>query len=317
MQFLRRSCRVPESISYLLFVIVLQSASADEPGVSGNATVRAPYGGSEIVIKTTSRLAGAIDSLRWNGKEFIDSTDHGRQLQSATSFDAGSPFTVETFNPTEAGSVDDGAGAKSSSRLLHLIAKENYLQTTSQMAFWLSPTGNSGGKPAKNSTVLSDHLVTKRVRIGDGKLPNVLAYDVTFGLPVGEKHHYAQFEAITGYMPAEFSKFWKFNPESMALEPLDDGPGEQPFPVVLATDSGSHAMGIIARDPTPRGMTGPGYGRFRFRHEKVVKWNCVFRLRDDQNGIPATDYLFRQYVIVGDLDSVTSSLAAILRERSR
>lgn len=317
MQFVRRICRVPESILFLLFAIVLQSASADEAAVSGNATIRAPYGGSEIVIKTTSRLAGAIDSLRWNGKEFIDSTDHGRQLQSATSFDAGSPFTVETFNPTEAGSVDDGAGAKSSSRLLHLIAKENYLQTTSQMAFWLSPTGNSGGKPAKNSTVLSDHLLTKRIRIGDGKLPNVLGYDVTFGLPVGEKHHYAQFEALTGYMPAEFSKFWKFNPESMTLEPLDDGPGEQPFPVVLATDSGSHAMGIIARDPTPRGMTGPGYGRFRFRHEKVVKWNCVYRLRDDQNGIPATDYLFRQYVIVGDLASVTSSLSAIQRERSR
>ncbi|MEI8380832.1 MAG: hypothetical protein WCJ09_11930 [Planctomycetota bacterium] len=317
MQFLRQICGVPESISYLLFVIVLQSACADEAAVSGDATIRAPYGGSEIVIKTTSRLAGAIDSLRWNGKEFIDSTDHGRQLQSATSFDAGSTFTVETFNPTEAGSVDDGAGAKSSSRLLHLIAKENYLQTTSQMAFWLSPTGNSGGKPAKNSTVLSDHLVTKRVRIGVGKLSNVLAYDVSFNLPVGEKHHYAQFEALTGYMPAEFSKFWKFNPESMALEPLDDGPGEQPFPVVLATESGSHAMGIIARDPTPRGMTGPGYGRFRFRHEKVVKWNCVCRLRDDQNGIPATDYLFRQYVIVGDLDSVTSSLTAIQRERSR
>lgn len=317
MQFLRRICGVPESISYLLFVIILQSAYADEAAVSGNATIRAPYGGSEIVIKTTSRLAGAIDSLRWNGKEFIDSTDHGRQLQSATSFDAGSPFTVETFNPTEAGSVDDGAGAKSSSRLLHMIAKENYLQTTSQMAFWLSPTGNSGGKPAKNSTVLSDHLVTKRVRIGDGKLPNVLTYDVCFSLPVGEKHHYAQFEALTGYMPAEFSKFWKFNPESMALEPLDDGPGEQAFPVVLATESGSHAMGIIARDPTPRGMTGPGYGRFRFRHEKVVKWNCVYRLRDDQNGIPATDYLFRQYVIVGDLDSVTASLTAIQRERSR
>ena len=75
-------------------------------------------------------------------------------------------------------------------------------------------------------------------------------------------------------------------------------------------------MGLIARDPARRGMTGPGYGRFRFQHDKVVKWNCVYRLRDP-NGIPAADYVFRQYVIIGDLDAVTSTLSVIQRERSR
>jgi hypothetical protein len=32
-------------------------------------------------------LAGAIHAVRWNGKEFIDRTDHGRRLQSAPNFD--------------------------------------------------------------------------------------------------------------------------------------------------------------------------------------------------------------------------------------
>ena len=49
----------------------------------GHAVIRAPAHGSEIVITTTPRLAGAIHSLTWNGKEFIDSFDHGRQMQSA------------------------------------------------------------------------------------------------------------------------------------------------------------------------------------------------------------------------------------------
>lgn len=293
------------------------AAYADDRSVSGDTSIRAPFAGSEISIRTTTRLAGAIHSLTWNGKEFIDSTDHGRQLQSASSFDAGSPFAVETFNPTEAGSVDDGAGPKSSSRLLHMISTDNSLQTTSQMAFWLSPAGTSGGKPAKNTTILSDHLLTKRVVIGHGKLQNVLAYDVTFSLPLGETHHYAQFEAVTGYMPAEFSRFWKFNPQLLQLEPLDDGPGEQSFPVVLATEDGSHAMGVIARDSTPGGMQGPGYGRFRFPDAKVVKWNCVYRLRDEIGQIAARDYSFRQFVIVGDLTSVTSSLAAIQQGKNR
>jgi hypothetical protein len=282
---------------------------------SGNATIRAAAGNSEIVITTTSRLAGAIHSVTWNGREFIDSADHGRQLQSASNFDAGTPFTPETFNPTEAGSVDDGAGPKTSSRLLHLLAQDNRLQTTSQMAFWLSPNGKSEGHPAKNATVLSNHLLTKRVQIGYKQLPNVIQYDVTFSLPVGEVHKYAQFEAVTGYMPLDFEKFWGLNPQSQMLEPLTDGPGEQPLPVILATDNGSHAMGVLARDPTPAGMTGPGYGRFRFVEAKVVKWNCVYRLQDP-NGVRPADYAFRQFVIVGSLDIVRSSMIELMKEQS-
>ena len=283
---------------------------------TGDSVIRAPFGDSEIVITTTSRLAGAIHSLTWKGQEFINSVDHGRQLQSASNFDAGSPFTPETFNPTEAGSVDDGAGPTSSSRLLHLIARGNQLQTTTQMAFWLSPTGRSLGNPAKNKTVLSNHLLTKRVQFGYKNHPNVIQYDVTFGLPLDEKHTYAQFEAVTGYMPVTFKSFWALNPANLQLEALSDGPGEQAFPVILSTATGSHAMGVLARDSTPHGMSGPGYGRFRFAAEKVVKWNCVYRLRDDQVGVPAADYSFRQWVIIGDLEAVKQTMIDLLSERS-
>ena len=100
----------------LLVVSALQAAD------SGDAQIRAKAGPSEIVITTTSRLAGAIHSLTWNGREFIDSADHGRQLQSAANFDAGSRFSPETFNPTEAGSRFDGAGPKSTS-VLHKAAE--------------------------------------------------------------------------------------------------------------------------------------------------------------------------------------------------
>ncbi|MFX7820800.1 hypothetical protein ABTK26_21005, partial [Acinetobacter baumannii] len=76
-----------------------------------------------------------IHSLTWNGKEFIDSADHGRQLQSAINLDCGKAIRAETFNPTEAGSRRDGAGPTSSSRLLKLSAKGNTLETLSRMAF--------------------------------------------------------------------------------------------------------------------------------------------------------------------------------------
>ncbi len=109
----------------LAFCLSSSMAYAQVRIPDGNVVIRAPVGESEMVITTTSRLAGAIHSLTWNGKEFIDSFDHGRQLQSASNFDAGTPIKGETFNPTEAGSRDDGAGPQSTSRLLHMVATSN------------------------------------------------------------------------------------------------------------------------------------------------------------------------------------------------
>lgn len=270
----------------------------------GRAVIRGAAGGSEIVISTTARLAGAIDSLTWNGKEFIDSFDHGRQLQSASNFDCGTPFTPETFNPTEAGSRGDGAGGTSTSRLLHVLATADSLQSTTQMAFWLAAGERSEGHLAKNATKLSNHLLTKRVRIGWRDLPHVIHYDVTFSVPLGERHTFAQFEALTGYMPAEFSVFRRFDPSSAKLVEVSDGPGEQPHPLVYATADGGHAMGVFSPDQPSAGYEEAGYGRFRFEREKVVKWNCVFRLRDEKNGIPAGEYAFPVFVVVGDLRTV-------------
>ena len=293
-------------LSALAVLPIVASAAFCAALPDGSATIRAAAGTSEIVITTTARLAGAIHSLTWNGKEFIDSFDHGRQLQSASNLDNGTPITGETYNPTEAGSRDDAA--TSSSRLLFLRAEPHALQTVSQMAFWLAPGEKSGPNPAKNATILSDHLLTKRVAIGYKNLPHVIAYDVAFGLPIGEKHNEAVFESLTGYMPPEFEKFYQFNPRSGELEPLTTNDfAEDTFPLVFAVPGGTHAMGIYAPPQPLRNVTGPSYGRFRFPVEKVVKWNCVFRL-SDKEGIPPGDYPFRMFVLVGDLDTVRDSM---------
>lgn len=300
-----------------VFCLIESATCADppHPSPSGNATIRGKAGSSEIVITTTDRLAGAIHSLRWGGKEFIDSHDHGRQLQSACSFDvaATTPFWAERFNPTEAGSRADGTGQRSSSKLLAFRAKGNELQSTTQMAFWLAPGEKSFGRPALNNQVLSDHLLTKRVRIGHQKLPNVIEYEVTFTVPKGERHNYAQFEALTGYMPQEFTKFTTFQPSSGKLEDLSDGPGEQDLPVVFATEKGDHAMGIYSPDQPARGYEKAGYGRFRFKNEKVVKWNCVFRVRDT-NGIAPSDYRYRMFVAVGTIEDVRRAMVDLVAE---
>ena len=273
----------------------------------GDAQIRARAGESEIVITTTRRLAGAIHSLTWNGKEFINSTDHGRQLQSACSFDNSPVANAETFNPTEAGSRLDGAGTHTTSRLLEIIAAGHHLRTRTQMAFWLAPGERSEGQPARNTNTLSDYVLTKDVTIGFGRWPQALDYRVTFTVPAEARHTQAQFEMLTGYMPPEFSRFWEFNPPTGKLQPLSAGPGEIENPVVLATLDGKFAMGIFAPPQTSPDLRRPGYGRWNFADAGVVKWNCVYRVRRDE-GLRRGDYSCRLLVPVGTLAQVETML---------
>ncbi len=290
------------SIGQIIVSTVLVIPAVHSP--SGDAVIRGKAGASEIVITTRARVSGAIHSLTWGGKEFVDSYDHGRQIQSASNFDCGGDFIPEVFNPTEAGSSADGTGDKSSSKLLRLHSSGSELRTTTQMAFWLAPGEKSQGNPARNEKVLSDHQISKRVRIGVEGLPHAIEYEVEFDVPRDEGHIYAQFEALTGYMPPEFSRFWTFEPASGELKALDDGPGEQPMPVVFATPSGSHAMGIYSPKDSP------GYGRFRFKDEKVNKWNCVYRIRNRKGIVPGR-YVYQMYVAVGTRDDVTKTLRSL------
>jgi hypothetical protein len=211
--------------------------------------IRAPAGASEIVIKTTTRLAGAIDSLTWNGREFIDSFDHGRQLQSAANFDLGGELRDEAYNPTEAGCLLDGDGPTSTSRLISLSASGAAFETISRMAFWLPPGHCSDGRNSLNAAAISDHLLHKEVRIGVPGFAHAIRYVVTFTVPKGERHRRGVFEALTGYMPTAFRTFHVVRDDG-SLDAIAPGPGEQRHPVIVSTASGAHAMGAWSPDVT-------------------------------------------------------------------
>lgn len=156
-------------------------------------------------------------------------------------------------------------------------------------------------------------MIAKRVHIGHKDLPHAIDYQVTFTIPDGEKPSSAQFEALTGYIPAEFDHFEVYNTDKGVLEELSDGPGEQRRPVVFSTADGAYAMGVYAPASPSPGSERPSYGRFRFKEEKVNKWNCVYRIRDPK-GIAPGDYRFRMFVAVGTRDDVKTTLAALVDE---
>jgi hypothetical protein len=169
---------------------------------------------------------------------------------SAARFDsaAAGEFWAERYNPTEAGSRADGTGEKLSSTLLRFRTEGAELKTTIQMAFWLAPGERTFGRPALDAKKLSDHLISKRVRVGYKKLTHVIEHEVAFTVPKGERHTYAQFEALTRYIHRSST--------GSGLEELSDSPGEQEFPVVFANEGIAHARGIFSPD-----QPSPGYKR--------------------------------------------------------
>ena len=300
----------------LLFAATVgsQTPAASAPFVSGDAELRGVIGGKPLVIRTTSRLAGAIDSVKWDGVEFIDSHDHGRQLQSAINADVDGVYHVECYNPTEAGSVVDALGPKSTSRLEQLtLTKDGLLATRTRMAYWLAPGMKSGGHLAQNTELVSNHILTKQVRIGRPQMDHVLDYKVTFTVPGDRPHKVLQFEALTGYMPQAFSEELRFDAKTSTLVSLPRRNGEVHDPIVLSTPSGSHAMGVFTPDRAPAGQPAVGYGRFQFVREKVVKWNCVFRLRQAEPIKPG-DHSFQLYVVIGTREDCRRTLAALTQE---
>ena len=72
-------------------------------------------------------------------------------------------------------------------------------------------------------------------------------------------------------------------------------------------------IGWLAPQQPAQGFEHVGYGRFRFTAAKVVKWNCVFRVRDATVVKPG-EYHYRILVVVGTRNDVRQSLISLHRQ---
>ena len=254
-----------------------------------------------ITISTCDHDAGAICSVTWNGKQFIDDYDHGRQLQSAVAFGPTKEDVngnSEAYNPTEAGASvwTDGVNpSPSSSVLMEGSVSNGTLYTKVRMAYFIPVNG----------VALSNNYVQKWVTIGLPGMPNVIKYQTTFTRAWGETHGYGQYESLTGYMSASFSSFYTLDVVGGAYTPmpLSDGPGEQTKPVIMCTPDSQHCMGVYSRNVPQSTYPDAGYGRWRFTYQNVVKWNVVTRLNNPPYLLSLT-----QYVLVGTLDQVSTQM---------
>ncbi|MDQ6809818.1 MAG: hypothetical protein M3Z64_10430, partial [Verrucomicrobiota bacterium] len=214
--------------------------------VSGDATISAndPAFG-QITVSTSSQYAGAVSSIRWHDKEFINNWDHGRQLQPNSEF-----FNrYECYNPYEAGSKDDGSKPTTSSRLLALAASGNQLESTTQMAWYMStrePRGPGYGDncgdpkdflacpPLAAGETLSKYQVHKTVRIGLPGIPNVIEYKSDLFIPEAVLKGLNQ---ITAVVPWDFSTVRTYDVVSKGYRDIRSlGGGDDSTKVVATPD---------------------------------------------------------------------------------
>ncbi|MBI3576603.1 hypothetical protein HY086_01015 [Candidatus Gottesmanbacteria bacterium] len=306
----------------LIFLLVFLLSRHSAFAALGDAEIRGNFDGSDIVIKTTARLAGAIDSLTWKGKEFVYSKYHGEQIQYAWSLDN----QGECNNPTEAGSATDDTGHISSSILQELtINATNQLFTVSLPAFWLPPDYPasvfcpSGLSKAVNTTVVSNHTLKKTVTIGSQNLNNVIEFRSEIVVPQSTKEFI--IEAPTGYHTVDFSNYWTYHPQTNTLTNVTSLLKNDPnipdlrfyptnLPVILSTVDGNYAIGVYAPDIDGFNSGSRQYQLFGFALP-FTKWNVTYHLGPN---IPKT-YNFLTYLAIGSFTQVKTALSALYQKQ--
>ena len=285
--------------------------------------------GKRILIKASPiKFAGAIYSLIYDGLEFIDATDHGRELQSASSFDNGG----ECFNPTEAGSGADYQKNSSTSVLLSADMTSSKMSTHSQTAFWLYGAQKSGACVSGGNLTqvpLSPQHLKKTVSMNYKGDPSVVEYLVEFMNPKGMIKSSGAYEIITGYLTGSVSQLWTVDPANNSVvfqngyQSLSTSLGfpnntflsnraDKHVPIMVSTADGKHAMGVLMpRDGQLQiGRPNSSFNGTEFFHfTNLNKWSLSY-----WDGNPdQADLKFRVLIVVGDKSTVSRKLYALAR----
>jgi hypothetical protein len=286
----------------------------ESPPPGYTRSIRGLVDGDELVITVSSRFGGAVESLTWRGREFINIWDHGRQISYAWHMDG----YGECLNPTEPGSARDYQSPGSTSRLLRVCGdSENRLTTTTQPAYWLAPGESgfcSGGAvTARNESPLSGHLLEKTIEIGYRGLDNVIVFNAVVTL--SESYQLAQLEVPTGYLTREFNSYWLYDPHAGLLTRPASDPQPAPWsfahisdlPPILATADGAYAMGAYSDEAVEYyGIYGTNAAN---PADRTNKWHIVVR----EAPAPARAYTYRSFAIVGTLEEVQAAMSELYR----
>jgi len=250
--------------------------------------------GKEVALLSASGFGGALYSLVWNGREFLNwsTTDLGRELQSAWQLEG----LGERYNPTEAG----GTGQTTRDTATEIISASTdgeTLTTSVHPAFWQEYEGQR----------TSPDVLSKVVTVDYSNVTNLIRHDVK--IEFAQSYSQSAIEVVTGYLERQFTNCYIL--EEGVLKTVPYVPVTDPSqvwidrvelgtsPLILAVPDGSAAMGAWSNTGTQIvcGIAG-----------EFNKWNAS---RLELWPVEGT-HEWTVYYVVGTLDDVAEKMRTIL-----
>jgi hypothetical protein len=270
---------------------------------------------SNVVMRVTvsARDAGAVCSLVFDGLEFVNDHDHGRQLQVAWFYND----LDEAYNPTEAGSDKDGVGPRSTSQLVSLQVNGNILETVNHPAHWRHTSLPE--KYRKNTALVSKDTLTKKLTLGYNGDPHVLVFDTTVAISTeltGPPMKSMRIEAPTLYSHPTLSRHRLFDLASGELKVVESRAAKkdqlnevirrvtrQDLIPILSTHDGRHAVAFF----TPQRKDFWAYYTWDSPSDDPTnacgKVTAFFK----HPVVAGQTYSYRTFIIVGSLSDVKTS----------
>lgn len=275
------------------------------PEPDGTLILARPFGRSEISLRLSRRVAGAVDTLTWDGVTFLADTEPGDALQARAEVGTGTGCR----RASEAGTPQDATGELAARRLRTLRAGRSWAETETRMA-WDGPSDPADEPPSDcptraAATAVPAVILHKRIALGLPGLGNAVEVQTRFDL--AEPAAALRLEPLAAAVPAEFSTAWRFDPASGGIAPLDPGPGARPDPVILATPEGSHALAVWAPGPPEQEPDGPRPGFAVEAEAGANRLSCRFRVANAAAG----SHDFACYALVGALADVRAALRSL------
>jgi hypothetical protein len=279
-----------------------------------------------VQVQSNAVAGGATWRWSWNGVQFLNNRDYGRQIQAAFYY----PPTSGAYNPNEAGdgySRDNPVFAHGSP----LVRFENVGTTQFTRAVPLNWNPAAFGGDLDHPVIWSQIVLGKDLTLNFNNMGSVAKYTTHVVLPTSTM---GGMEAPAIYLRATFNRFWTYDATSKTLQEVSNqvpsgcngGPGyvfHPSFGGTIASDSsGNYAMGVYVVDEMHGGSVNfisignficSGDGTDEASNDTVV----MDPIRGGSNSLtqnimfPAGESTFNVYIITDTVQNVAAQMNSL------
>lgn len=273
-------------------------------------------------VKVVSNLVagGTVWELWWNGKQFIDHLDYGREMQASMNLG-------NNALPTEGGDKwsNNNIFFMHGSPLVEAYNSGKTQITKAVPLEWNNELFNTSGSQYE-AVIYKDFKLGKNIELdqslslGSYSYLNsqIMTYKTTFSTPTILSD--AHIEIPTAYLPVEFNRFFEIDATQSDLNTgltevilnvneSQQAPIQSAGGIVIATSDLNYAMGVyINIDLTKSQDSDPNaiYYFRNWRFSNTSKWSS-----GRFGTIASGDNIYKTYVIVGTLDDVRLAMRSL------